>query len=96
MRLFVTALSLAALCFPAIGQDCRFYNSTGQSIDFRPTESAMTYFPAYDDSRYECRILGPQTGNAYGVACQDGPAKLVIGMSEPDKPFVDILVFDGR
>lgn len=94
MRVILTGLALVALCSPAIGQDCRFYNATGQSIDFRPKESAMTLYPAYDDSKYECRILGPQRGNAYGVACDDGPGHLVIGMSEPDKPFVDILVFD--
>lgn len=94
MRSIVTALLFAALCSPAAAQDCRFFNATGQSIDFRPDESAMTFFPAYDDSRYECRILGEQTGNAYGVACDDGPGRLVIGLSQPDKPFVDILVFD--
>lgn len=93
MRLFVTAVSLAALCGPAIGQDCRFYNFNGQSVDYRPEEKRLTFDPLYTD-KVECGIVGPTQGNGFALACDDGPGSLVLGMSEPGKPFMDIIVFD--
>lgn len=93
MRLFVTALSLVALCSPAIGQDCRFFNFNGQSVDYRPQEGRLIFDPTFAD-KVECGIVGPTQGNGYALACEDGPRSLVLGMSEPKKPFVDIIVFD--
>lgn len=93
MRLIATALSLAALCSPAIGQDCRFFNFNGQSVDYRPNEGRLTFDPTFSD-KVECAIVGPTKGNGFALACEDGPRSLVIGMSELGKPFVDIIVFD--
>jgi hypothetical protein len=95
MRLIATAVSLAALCAPAFGQDCRFYNQTGQSVDYRPADGELTFFPAYDDSKVECGIVGKTSGNQWSMACEDGPGTFIPGMSEPDKPFVDILVVNN-
>lgn len=93
MRLIWTALSLAALSSPAIAQDCKFFNFNGQSVDYRPEEKRLTFDPTFSD-KVECGILGPTQGNGFALACEDGPRSLVVGMSEVDKPFVDILVFD--
>lgn len=94
MRSLMTALLLAALCSPALGQDCRFYNQNGQNIDYRPLDGEVVLDPLYDDP-VRCAFLGKPQGNGYELACDDGPRTLVIGMSEPDKPFVDILVMDN-
>lgn len=94
MRSVTTAIALAALCSPALAQDCRFYNHAGQNLDYRPLDGEVIVDPVYD-APFNCAFIGnPMKGNGYEVACEDGPHKLVIGMSEPDKPFVDILVFD--
>lgn len=53
----------------------------------------MTFYPAYDDSRVECSLIGYAEGDAYSAACTDGPGEVIAGMSEADKPFVDIIVF---
>lgn len=95
MRSVMTALLLAAFCSPAIGQDCRFFNQNGQNIDYRPLDGEVVLDPLYDD-KVMCAFIGePVKGNGYELACDDGPRTLVIGMSEPDKPFVDILVMDN-
>jgi hypothetical protein len=95
MRFLATALSLAALCSPAVAQDCRFFNANGQSLEYRPLDGEVVFDPLYAD-KVMCAFIGqPVKGNGYELACDDGPSALVIGMSEPDKPFVDILVFDS-
>ena len=92
MRSVMTALLLAAMCSPAAAQKCYFFNQTGQYVDYRPTEGALTFYPAYDDSRVECAILGKTDGNEWSLACEDGPGTLIPGTSSPDKPFVDLVV----
>lgn len=95
MRLIWTAASLAALCSPVAAQDCRFFNQSGQNIDYRPLEGEVILDPLYDD-KVACAFIGkPTKGNGYDLACADGPRTLVIGMSQPDKTFVDILVLDN-
>lgn len=93
MRLIWTGLALAALSSPAIGQDCRFFNFNGQSVDYRPEEKRLTFDPTFSD-KVECAVVGPTQGNGFALACDDGPRSLVVGMSELGKPFVDIIVFD--
>jgi hypothetical protein len=93
MRMILTGLALVALCSPVAAQTCYFYNKTGQYIDFQPESGRMTFYPAYDDSRVECSLIGQAEGDAYAAACTDGPGEVVAGMSEPDKPFVDVIVF---
>ena len=94
MRLIWTALLSAALCSPAVAQDCKFVNLSSQTIDYRPDAGRLTFDPAFADA-VECAVLGPTEGNGYSLVCEDGPRTLVMGMSEPDKPFVDILVMDN-
>jgi hypothetical protein len=90
-----TGLALVALCSPVAAQDCRFYNHAGQNLDYRPLDGEVVFDPLYTD-KVMCAFIGqPTKGNGYELACDDGPSTLVIGMSEPDKPFVDILVFDN-
>lgn len=89
----MTALVTAALCLPAVGQDCRFFNQSGQNLDYRPEQGELIIDPLYRDA-VRCGFIGEGDGNSYPLACEDGPHELVIGMSAPDKPFVDILVLD--
>lgn len=94
MRLIATALSLAALCFPADAQDCRFFNVNDQSLSYRPTVGELTFHPVYDDA-VECGFVREVRGNEWLLSCGDGAHSVIVGSSEPDKAFADILVFDG-
>jgi hypothetical protein len=93
MRMILTALAIVCLSGPAAAQKCLYFNQNGQSLDYRPTLGEVTWDPLYDDA-VACAFIGqPTSGNKYELACGDGPRSLVIGASEPNKPFSDILVF---
>lgn len=94
MRSILTAALLAGMCSTALAQDCRFFNHSGQSIDYRPLEGEVLV-DTVTDGVVRCAFIGGGDGNGYPLACDDGPRELVTGMSEPHKPFVDILVLDN-
>lgn len=89
-----TGLALVALSSPVAAQDCRFYNTAGQSLDYRPLDGEVVFETLYDGA-VKCAFIGGGEGNGYPLACDDGPRTIVVGASEPEKEFADILVFDN-
>ncbi len=89
-----TGLALVALSSPVAAQDCRFFNVNGQSLEYRPTLGEITFHPLYDDA-VQCGFVKETRGNEWALSCDDGARTVVVGSSEPDKPFADIRVFNG-